>query len=218
MRGRRRQESLAIGMSGLVEVHSTYGRVGEASRLASETMALVESIGNPTLTIRLSMSSIAAKLHTDEIAEALRWSQTVIDLTDGEPAKAANGNTIIDFPLTVALAHALATRGSARCALGHRGWRTDLDQAVAKARSIGPLAYGAIISYSYGLAISSGGCWPTTPRCATSRRRWRSPSERVTISRWALPGSRWASRWCIGTPRRTVSAAWSCWGRSATCA
>ena len=127
MRGRRRQESLAIGMSGLVEVHSTYGRVGEASRLASETMALVESIGNPTLTIRLSMSSIAAKLHTDEIAEALRWSQTVIDLTDGEPAKAANGNTIIDFPLTVALAHALATRGSARCALGHRGWRTDLD-------------------------------------------------------------------------------------------
>jgi len=156
VRGRRRQESLAIGMSGLVEVHSTYGRVGEASRLASETMALVESIGNPTLTIRLSMSSIAAKLHTDEIAEALRWSQTVIDLTDGEPAKAANGNTIIDFPLTVALAHALAIRGSARCALGHRGWRTDLDQAVAKARSIGPLAYGAIISYSYGLAISSG--------------------------------------------------------------
>ena len=130
--------------------------MGEASRLASETMALIESIGNPTLTVRLSMFSIAAKLHTDEIAEALRWSQTVIDLADGEPAKAANGNPIIDWPLTVALAHALATRGSARCALGDRGWRSDLDQAVAKARSIGPLAYGAIISYSYGLAISSG--------------------------------------------------------------
>ena len=28
----------------------------------------------------------------------------------------------------------------------------------------------------------------------------------MTISRWALPGSRWASRWCIGTPRRSVSA------------
>ena len=148
--------SLAIGMARLVEVHSIYGRVGEASRLASETMALVESIGNPTLTIGLSMSSIAAKLHTGEIAEALRWSQTVIDLADREPAKAANGNPIIDWPLPAALAFALATRGSARCALGDRGWRSDLDQAVAKARSIGPLTYGVVIVYSYGRAISTG--------------------------------------------------------------
>jgi class 3 adenylate cyclase len=145
--------SLAIGMSGLVEVHMIYGRVGEGSRLASETMALVESIGDPTVTVGLSMFSIVAKLQTDEIAEALRWSQAVIDLADREPAK---GHSTIDWPLTVALAHALATRGSARCALGDRGWRSDLDQAVAKARSIGPLALGSIISYSYGLAISSG--------------------------------------------------------------
>src|SRR6185369_9781798 len=135
-------------MAGLVEVHMIYGRVLEASRLASETMALIESIGDPTLTIGLSMFPIAAKLQTGEIAEALRWSQTVIDLADRERAKAANGNTIIiDSPLTVALAHALATRGSARCALGDRGWRSDLDQAVAMARSIGPLALGSVISY-----------------------------------------------------------------------
>ncbi len=210
--------SLAIGMAGLVEVHMIYGRVGEASRLASETMALVESIGNPTLTVGLSMFSIAAKLHTGEIAEALRWSQTVIDLADGEPAKAANGNSIIDWPLTVALAHALATRGTARCALGHRGWRSDLDQAVAMARSIGPLAYGVVISYSYGLAISSGVLLADDAALRDIEEALRSPSDRVRISRWALPGSRWASRWCIGTPRQSVSADWSCWGRSATCA
>ena len=150
------KRSLAIGMAGLVEVHISYGRVGEASRLASETMALVESIADPTLTAGLSMFSIAAKLHTGEIAEALRWSQTVIDLADGELAKGANGNRTVDWPLTVALAHALATRGSARCALGDPGWRSDLDQAVATARSIGPLSYGVIISYGYGLAIGSG--------------------------------------------------------------
>ena len=148
--------SLAIGMAGLVEVHMIYGRVGEASRLASETMALVESIGNPTLTIGLSMFPIAVKLHTGEIAEALRWSQTVIDLADGELANGANGDSIIDWPLRVALAHALATRGTARCALGHRGWRSDLDQAVAKARRTGPLGHGAVMSYSYGRAISTG--------------------------------------------------------------
>ena len=88
------KRSLAIGMAGLVEVHMIYGRVGEASRLASETMALVESIGDPTLTVGLSMFSIAVKLHTGEIAEALRWSQTVIDLADGEPAKAAKGTPL----------------------------------------------------------------------------------------------------------------------------
>jgi class 3 adenylate cyclase len=150
------KRSLAIGMAGLVEVHTMYGRMGEASRLASETMALVESIGNPTLTVRLSMLPIAAKLHTSEIAEALRWSQTVIELANGELANGAKGDSTINWPLMVALAHALATRGTARCALGHRGWRSDLDQAVAMARSTGPLAYGVVISYSYGRAISTG--------------------------------------------------------------
>src|ERR1700738_1333318 len=135
--------ALAIGMAGRVEVHMMYGRLGEASRMASETMALIESIGDPTLTVGLSMSPIAAKLHTGQIAEALRWSQTVIDLADRELAKR---DSIIDWRLTAALAHALATRGSARCALGDSGWRSDLDQAVAKARSIGPLAYGVSIS------------------------------------------------------------------------
>ena len=150
------KRSLAIGMAGLVEVHMMYGRVLEASQLAAETMALVESIGDPALTVGLSMFPIVAKLHTGEIAEALRWSQTVIDLADGDHANGAKGNRTVDGPLTVALAHALSTRGSARCALGDRGWRTDLDQAVVKARSIGPLNYAMIISLSYGLAIGSG--------------------------------------------------------------
>ncbi|MDT5349353.1 MAG: hypothetical protein QOH91_2640 [Mycobacterium sp.] len=149
------KRSLAIGTAGLVEVHMRFGRLGEASRTASETMALIESIDDPTLTVGLSMFSIAPKLHTGEIADALRWSQTAIDLADGELAHGAKGNRTIDRPLT-GLAHALAARGNARYALGDRGWRSDLDQAATKARSIGPLAYATVISYSYGLAISSG--------------------------------------------------------------
>jgi hypothetical protein len=119
-------------------------------------MALIESIGDPTLTVRLSMFPIAPKLQTGEIVEALRWSQTVIDLADGELANGANGNRTLDWSLMVALAHVLAMRGIARCALGDPGWRSDLDQAVAKARAIGPLSYALVISYSYGLAIGSG--------------------------------------------------------------
>ncbi len=53
------KRSLAIGMAGLVEVHTMYGRMGEASRMASETMALIESIGDPSLTVRLSMFPIS---------------------------------------------------------------------------------------------------------------------------------------------------------------
>ena len=103
--------SLAIGMAGLVGVHLICGRVGEASRLASEHMALIESIGDPTSTVGLSMLAIAIKFQTGEIAEALRWSQTVIELADREPA---NGALIFNSPLPLAL----ATRGTARWALG----------------------------------------------------------------------------------------------------
>src|SRR5271166_139771 len=41
--------SLAIGMGGLVMEHAFHGRVREASRVASEMMVLVESIGDPSL-------------------------------------------------------------------------------------------------------------------------------------------------------------------------
>ena len=78
--------SLAIGMAGLAAEHNRHGRVREASRLASETMALVESIGKPTLTVELSLAAIDTKLQVGEMAEALRWSQTVIDLAEGDPA------------------------------------------------------------------------------------------------------------------------------------
>ena len=46
--------SLAIGMVGLVPEHYIHGRVREASQVASELTALVESIGDPTLTSVLS--------------------------------------------------------------------------------------------------------------------------------------------------------------------
>ncbi len=46
--------SLAIGMAGLVFDLGFQGRIREASRLASEPMALIESIGDATLTVGLS--------------------------------------------------------------------------------------------------------------------------------------------------------------------
>ena len=46
--------SLAIAMAGLVMDHAFQDRMREASQLASEAMALIESVGDPTLTVGLS--------------------------------------------------------------------------------------------------------------------------------------------------------------------
>src|SRR6201997_2751235 len=91
--------SLAIGMAGLVIDHAFQGRMREASQLASEAMALIDSVGDATLTVGLSFAPIWAKGEGGEWCDVLRWSQGVIDLADGDPWK---GNFTIGSPLAVA--------------------------------------------------------------------------------------------------------------------
>jgi hypothetical protein len=122
--------SLAIAMGGLVIDEVFQGRVREASRLASEAMALIESVGDVTLTVGLSYAPIFGKLMGGECLDALRWSQRAIDLADGDPFK---GNFIYASPLALVL----ATRAFARYCLGRPGWRDDMDRALAMGRSTG---------------------------------------------------------------------------------
>jgi AAA ATPase domain/Adenylate and Guanylate cyclase catalytic domain len=142
--------SLAIAMTGLSTDLMWHGRAREASRLASEQMALLESIGDPTLTIGTAYVPITIKINTGEIADALRWSQTVIDLADGDPAKGAN------LAMGSPLAGALAYRGVARYWLGRPGWREDIGDAVAMARSSDPVTHALIVAVTYGTAIGAG--------------------------------------------------------------
>jgi class 3 adenylate cyclase len=140
--------SLAIAMAGLVVDHAYHDRLRAASQLASEAMALIESIGDPTLTVGLSTAAIYAKIETAEMGDALRWSQRVIDLADGDPTK---GNFMRGSPL----ADALTTRGIARYCLGRPGWRDDLEHGLAMARSTDPVSYAMDITFAY-LAIPFG--------------------------------------------------------------
>ena len=98
--------SLAFGMAGMLPVHALHGRVREASQLASEYMTLAESIGDPTLTVMLASVALAIKMETGPIADALRWAQDSIDLSEGNP---------ILEPMAAA---AFSVRGSARWAQG----------------------------------------------------------------------------------------------------
>jgi adenylate cyclase len=134
--------SLAVGMAGMTVEHVLLGRVLDASRLASETMAVVEAIDDPALTIGLSFAAIVAKHETGETAEALRWTQNVIDLAESDPD---TGRLFFESPR----ATALAWRGTARFRTGIPGWREDYDEAMAIAEQSDNLAQSTIITYKY---------------------------------------------------------------------
>jgi adenylate cyclase len=146
------RRSLVTGMTGQLMAHYTNARRREASRLASEHIALLESVGDPTLTVALSNFAIATK-HETEMAEALRLAQRVIDLADGDPTK---GDLIFGSPLAMAIGF----RGTARWCLGVPGWKDDFHQAVAMARAADPTTLAGLMWFTYVIAIPCGALLP----------------------------------------------------------
>jgi len=142
--------SLAIGMTGLATELLYAGRPG-GSRVASEQMALLESIGDPTLTMGLAVAAFANLFGGGEFGEILRWSQTVVDMAGGDPAKGAG------FGIASPLAATLAWRGTARWWLGRPGWPQDLHDAAVMARdSHDPTTVAGVVAWTYGLGIQYG--------------------------------------------------------------
>ncbi|OBI53890.1 adenylate/guanylate cyclase domain-containing protein [Mycobacterium sp. E787] len=147
--------SLAIAMAGLVVDHVYQDRLREASQLASEAMALIESINDPTLAVGLSTAAIYAKLECAESCDMLQWSQRVIDLADGDPSM---GNFLVGCPLALAF----GMRAIARYCLGRSGWRDDQQQGLAMARDADPMSYTLVVTYIYG-GITNGVNEPDDP-------------------------------------------------------
>lgn len=142
--------SLAIAMTGLITELCYAGRSREGARLASEQVALLESIGDPALTIGLAFIAFVTWFDAGEFAELLRWSELLVDLADGDPAKGAG------FGFGSPLAIALAYRGTARWWMGRPGWREDLDDSVAMARTSNPATFGAVVCWAYAHAMPHG--------------------------------------------------------------
>ena len=113
-------------------------------------MALLESIGDPTPTMGLAFIAFCNWFGAGEFGEILRWSQTVVDLAAGDPAKGAG------FGVGSPLAIALAWRGTARWWLGRPGWRQDLHDAVAMARRSNPETLAGVVAWTYGFAMQYG--------------------------------------------------------------
>jgi hypothetical protein len=141
--------SLAIAMAGLVMDFALEARTREASQLASEAKVLIESIGDPTLTVGLSPAVCYAKMESAEWCDVLRWSQTAIELAEGDSSK---GNFMIGSPL----ATAFAMRGLARYWLGRSGWRDDLCEGLAMARNADAYAHATVVTFHYLVGLSNG--------------------------------------------------------------
>jgi hypothetical protein len=71
-------------------------------------------------------------------------------LAAGDPTKGAG------FGMGSPLAIAVAFRGVARWWLGRPGWRQDLHDALAMARSSDPATLGVVVTWTYGLGICYG--------------------------------------------------------------
>ena len=143
--------SLAVGLTALALQYGNRGNYRESIRLASETMALLESVGDPTSTIGAGTAVASIRQEAGQSADVLRWSQTVIDWADGDAAERdprTQGSPLI--------ALALVFRGIARWWMGQDGWRTDLDDAVALAPRTDPITHPSVVSWKYLDAIPHG--------------------------------------------------------------
>jgi len=140
---------LALGMAGLVGDYAFRDRMKEASKLASEAWDIAESIGDPALTVGVSPLAIYGKFESAEWSDMLRWSQTAIDLADGDPAL---GDFVIGSPLAVAT----ASRGIARYQLGRPGWADDMRHGLAMARIAEPMCHATVVAWVYNLGIPCG--------------------------------------------------------------
>ncbi|MCV7261020.1 ATP-binding protein [Mycobacterium shimoidei] len=141
------QRSLVIGMTGLVTLMQFYGKYTEASRLASHHVELLDSIGDPELTVGVLMTPMIVKWSVGEVSVAMELSQRAIDTSQGDPTM---GNMIVGSPL----AFALVMRASARCALGIAGWRQDFDDAVALARRTDKFTFCTVVMFKYIATLS----------------------------------------------------------------
>jgi len=146
--------SLAIGMAGLMAALVFHNRYREAARVASECSRLLEPIADPALTVPILTVSQSMWM-AGRAAEGLRLAQRGIDLAEGDPTKGSLG------PIGSPLAAAILLRGSCRYCLGVPGWRQDLDQAIAMARSVGD-AWGYLVGvvYKYRVAVHAGALLP----------------------------------------------------------
>ena len=145
--------SLAIGTTGFIMALTFHNRFRDAAQVAAQLSDLLESIGDPTLTVALLFAAIYAKCEAGEMIEALRLADRLIELADGDPAK---GNLILGSPLSTAI----AMRGHVKMCLGMKGWHHDAATSIAMAAPLDSTSYVFALLWKYVASIPFGALPP----------------------------------------------------------
>ncbi|WP_283160244.1 adenylate/guanylate cyclase domain-containing protein [Mycobacterium colombiense] len=143
---------LAAGLSGATLSLTMANRHNESARLASEQIALFDSVDDPMSMFVVMSAPMFAKLHAGEAGESLRVAQTVTDLLADDAVKGNIARWGLGSPLAVALLY----RALARACLGDRAWRADLRRAIAIQRELADAAIVIVITYGYSLSVTNG--------------------------------------------------------------
>ena len=141
--------SLAIGMAGQVTALAVHARYREASRLASQCASLLESIGDPTLTVALLYAPLGAKFQTGEMSEVLHLVQRIAELAEGDSCR---GDLIVES----ALQRAIAYQNMARACLGLAGWKDAFDLLDSVEEPLDPQLRALGMLYRYGVGVPNG--------------------------------------------------------------
>ena len=139
------KRSLAIGMTGLVGT-KLMAHDEDCIPLAAEHLRLLESIGDPELTVGLQIATFATMVQVGEGMELLALAERVISLADGDATK---GNMIYGSPLAMAYTF----RATARWCLGLPGWKDDFDRGIAMAHDADVATLAGVMFYTYVVAV-----------------------------------------------------------------
>ena len=158
-------------------------------------MALLESIGDATLTVGLGFVAFASWFNTGEFDEIVRWTQTVIDLADGRcrhGRRLRNGVATVDrdgFPRNCPVVAGPGPDGAKISATPSR-WRKNSDPAT--------LAF--ILAWTYGLEIAYGvllaedsalrASEEAMQNCTENRQRQRGDPVRVRVGACSVASRR----------------------------
>jgi adenylate cyclase len=155
------KRSLAVGMTGHITTLAFNSRHREAAGMASEFATLVDSMGDPVMTVGLLYAAAQAKWEAGEVIESMRLAQLIIDLADGDLTK---GNFLIGSPLS----WATAVKGAARMSLGQPGWRRDVQNGIGMATSFDTNTRALAQLYRYAGSVQNGAVLPTATDIAVT--------------------------------------------------
>ncbi len=136
------KRSLAIGMTGLVQMLNFHGEYFRAAALADEFAELLEAIGDPEMAVGLMVTAIIAKWNVGEMTAATHLAQRAIELSGGDPTM---GNLIIGSPLALIT----TLKASAGSIIGLPGWKADYDRAITMAKGVDNFTFCGAVMLKY---------------------------------------------------------------------